>query len=89
MRNRGIGVKQRRRSSGRVALSAKDPRSYLREYTTGNVPLLDFTRVMARAVAMESATKAAVCCRNPPYRALVLHRRERKRSVWNRASGCG
>ncbi len=40
-----------------VALSAKDPRSYLREYTTGNVPLLDFTRVMARAVAMESAKK--------------------------------
>jgi hypothetical protein len=40
-----------------VHISRKDPRSYLREYTTGNVSLLDFTRVMGRAMVMESANK--------------------------------
>jgi hypothetical protein len=40
-----------------VRLSAKDPRSYLREYTTGNVSLFDFTRVLSRAVVMEPAKK--------------------------------
>jgi hypothetical protein len=38
-------------------LSPRDPRPYIREYTTGNVTLSDFSRVMARAVAMESAKK--------------------------------
>ena len=38
-----------------VALSARDPRSYVGAYTTGNVSLFDFTRVMGRAVLMESA----------------------------------
>jgi hypothetical protein len=41
-------------------LSAKDPRPYIREYTTGNVSLVHFTRVMARAAVMESASKLHV-----------------------------
>jgi hypothetical protein len=43
-----------------VHLSGKDPRSYLREYTTGNVSLFEFTRVMGRAVAMQSAKKVGL-----------------------------
>jgi hypothetical protein len=48
-----------------VQLSARDPRSYFREYTSGNVSLPDFTRVMARAVVMESANKLRLLA-DPP-----------------------
>jgi hypothetical protein len=37
------------------ALSTVDPRVYIREYTSGNVPLGRFARVMVRAIAMQSA----------------------------------
>jgi hypothetical protein len=46
-------------------LSPRDPRSYIREYTTGNVTLSDFSRVMARAVTMESAKKLRLLA-DPP-----------------------
>jgi hypothetical protein len=36
-----------------VRISAKDPRQYVREYTSGNVNLPTFARVMARAVVMQ------------------------------------
>jgi hypothetical protein len=36
-----------------VHISAKDPRQYVREYTSGNVGLGTFARVMARAVVMQ------------------------------------
>jgi hypothetical protein len=48
-----------------VHLSGKDPRSYLREYTTGNVSLVDFTRVMGRAVVMQSAKKIGLLAEPP------------------------
>jgi hypothetical protein len=40
-----------------VQLSAKDPRSYARQYTTGNVSLPHFTRVLGRAVVLETAKR--------------------------------
>jgi len=40
-----------------VPVSTKDPRPYLRSYTSGNVTVGHFARVMSRAVVMEVARK--------------------------------
>jgi hypothetical protein len=40
-----------------LPISPASPRSYLREYTSGNVPVTTFVKVLSRAVVMESAKK--------------------------------
>jgi len=50
-----------------VPVSVKDPRSYVRSYTSGNVTLGRFVRIMSRAVVMESARKMRLL-REPPVR---------------------
>ncbi len=48
-------------------ISGKDPRSYVPAWTSGNVSVAQFVRVMARAVVMESAKRLRLLP-NPPLR---------------------